>query len=735
LNPLDRNSMPKPPTVQNQAKRLDRLMAWIISLGGMLIIASVLGILFFIAREAFPLLRSARCQNLATLQHPTHGPLFLEDSADTAWTLDTESGMKGLDLPSGTPLSTTVDGPSLPWKLHSKTSESGAFLALGAGDEIGYGHLKWEKPQGSEPDPAHWLPRLVWDYQFPAGASLKSLLHARTTESTGLESGARLRLLALDSTGQLVWTEQLAESKSPANWKPVPLPRNATPVASLWTPGGAQVFVGTKEGALLLLDCPGENDPNLIASVDFGEGISSLGFVLGQNTLLVGGEKGSRSAFQVLRRADRTEIQRFHQFEPLPGPVLGFSSSLRDKRFLSWSAGAVVVDHLTTEKRLFHQSGTGFQHATLSPRGDFILASNTQGRLEFWHLDAPHPEISLRTLLGKTHYESYDKPEWVWQSTGGTDDFEPKMSLVPLLFGTLKGTFFAMLFALPLAVLGAIYTSQFASPRLRNTIKPMVEIMAALPSVVLGFLAGLVMAPLFERAAIQVFLLPFMTVLVAILLFPFWLKLPRRFHGTWSRGWEVLWLVPVLLLGVAAAMALAPAFERAFLGGDFRAWLLQGHGITYDQRNSIVVGFAMGFAVIPIIFTISEDALSSVPRSLTSASLACGASPWQTAWRVVLPTASPGIFSSVMVGFGRAIGETMIVLMATGNTPVMDWSPFNGMRTLAANIAVETPEAPQHGSLYRVLFLTALLLFLLTFVLNTIAELVRQQLRKRYESY
>ena len=130
----------------------------------------------------------------------------------------------------------------------------------------------------------------------------------------------------------------------------------------------------------------------------------------------------------------------------------------------------------------------------------------------------------------------------------------------------------------------------------------------------------------------------------------------------------------------------------------------------------------MGFAVIPIIFTISEDALSSVPEHLKAASLALGASPWQTAVRVILPTASAGIFSALMVGFGRAVGETMIVLMATGNTPVLDWSIFNGMRTLAANIAVEIPEAPQGGTLYRVLFLAALLLFLVTFLVNTLAE-------------
>jgi phosphate transport system permease protein len=140
----------------------------------------------------------------------------------------------------------------------------------------------------------------------------------------------------------------------------------------------------------------------------------------------------------------------------------------------------------------------------------------------------------------------------------------------------------------------------------------------------------------------------------------------------------------------------------------------------------------MGFAVIPIIFSVSEDAFSNVPRTLVAGSLALGATRWQTVTRVVLPTASPGIFSAIMIGFGRAVGETMIVLMATGNTPIMDWNPFNGFRTLSANIAVEIPEAPHGGTLYRTLFLAALLLFLLTFAVNTIAELVRQHLRNRY---
>ncbi|MBM3301800.1 MAG: ABC transporter permease subunit, partial [Deltaproteobacteria bacterium] len=157
------------------------------------------------------------------------------------------------------------------------------------------------------------------------------------------------------------------------------------------------------------------------------------------------------------------------------------------------------------------------------------------------------------------------------------------------------------------------------------------------------------------------------------------------------------------------------------------------HGLvgSYQQRNTLVVGFAMGFAVIPIIYTLAEDALSSVPEHLRSASLGCGATHWQTAIWIVLPTAISGVFSAAMIGMGRAVGETMIVVMSAGNTPLIDVNIFNGLRALSANIAVELPEAPKDGTLYRVLFLTGLVLFGMTFVINTIAELVRIRFRKR----
>ena len=165
------------------------------------------------------------------------------------------------------------------------------------------------------------------------------------------------------------------------------------------------------------------------------------------------------------------------------------------------------------------------------------------------------------------------------------------------------------------------------------------------------------------------------------------------------------------------------------------SWLFDAQQIRYDQRNGIVVAFGLGFAVIPIIFSIAEDSLATVPTTYTSASLALGASPWQTAWRVVLPSASPGIFAAAMIGIGRAVGETMIVLMATGNTPVVDFNIFNGMRTLAANIAVEISEAPYGGTLYRTLFLCAVVLFLFTSVLNTSAEIIRRRLRRQYARF
>ncbi len=269
-------------------------------------------------------------------------------------------------------------------------------------------------------------------------------------------------------------------------------------------------------------------------------------------------------------------------------------------------------------------------------------------------------------------------------------------------------------------------------PMLKGVVKPIVEIMAALPSVVLGFLAGLWLAPIIEDVVPGVFLMPLVISFLTLVAVVLWRLLPLRIRSQIKPGTEVFLLLPLIPVGAWLSFEFGGLLEAALMGGDYRSWLLSMLGLTYDQRNSLVVGLAMGFAVVPIIFTIAEDALSSVPQHLTAGSLALGATRWQTALRVVVPTAAAGIFSAVMIGLGRAVGETMIVLMATGNTPIMEWNVFSGFRALSANIAVELPEAPEGGTLYRILFLAALVLFVMTFMVNTVAEVVRLRLRKRY---
>ena len=227
-----------------------------------------------------------------------------------------------------------------------------------------------------------------------------------------------------------------------------------------------------------------------------------------------------------------------------------------------------------------------------------------------------------------------------------------------------------------------------------------------------------------------IFLLPFGFVITAWV----WHWLPQQLIKNVGPGWEAALLVPVIVLVIWGAVSLGHPVEAAFFNGDMPRWVSNELGWSYEQRNSLVVGIAMGFVAIPIIFSIAEDAIFSVPRHLTSGSLALGATPWQTLCHVVLPPASPGIFAGIMMGFGRAIGETMIVLMATGNTPMMDCTHFTGIRTLSANIAVEMPEAAVGATHYRLLFLSALVLFVFTFFVNTLAELVRQRLRDKYSS-
>lgn len=477
--------------------------------------------------------------------------------------------------------------------------------------------------------------------------------------------------------------------------------------------------------------------------------IAEAGFLFGDVSLVFLSKEGLNRVFS-LYRTETEPVRVFHRTKDFPPLAIGgegafFAKSLRNKTFLVGSGARASLRHATTEKvRWEGDLPFPVTHAFIGAKYDSLLFFGGDRRFHRVALDDPHPEVSLKALFGKVWYEGSPEPKYEWQSTGGSDDFEPKLSLVPLVFGTLKGTFYALLFAMPIALFGAVYTSEFLHPRNKVYVKPVMEIMASLPSVVLGFLAALWLAPILERRVPSILCLAVLLPAASFSIGWFWSRQPQSVRKHVPPGREFLYFTPVLLLILFAGWQLGPYLEKALFtvedpsnGGriaDFTRWWPAVTGASYEQRNSLVVGFVMGFAVIPIIFTIAEDSLSNVPGALRSGSLALGASRWQTAWRIVLPTASAGIFSALMIGLGRAVGETMIVVMATGNTPIMEWNVFSGMRTLSANIAVELPEAPHHGTLYRTLFLGAVALFVLTFAVNTVAEVLRQHLRERYKT-
>lgn len=476
--------------------------------------------------------------------------------------------------------------------------------------------------------------------------------------------------------------------------------------------------------------------------------IASVNWLLGKQSLILTSTSGANVTLASYLDEDAgqilyTGIKDFPRLDA--GGASDFSPAQRNRGFLLANEQQLSLRYSTTEAVRWEVSPDYQpQNIALGPRWDSIFAYDAEQSLHVYALDDPHPNAGWKAFFSKIWYEGKSEPEFEWQSSSGTSDFEPKLSIVPLFFGSIKGTLYAMLFAMPIAVLAAIYVSQYLRPEAKRCIKPVMEIMASLPSVVLGFLAALWLAPLIEDRVPSVLLMLITIPLSAALLGYFWGRLPQAIRNRIRPGSEWLVIIPVILVVGYIAWQLGPTLEAlAFrvydpdLGvkvGNFRQWWVETTGVSFEQRNSLVVGLMMGFAVIPIIFTISEDALTNVPPYLTSASLALGASRWQTTWRVILPTASPGIFSATIIGFGRAVGETMILLMATGNTPIMEWNIFNGMRTLAANIAVELPEAPQFSTLYRTLFLGAMALFLLTFLLNTVAEITRQHLREKYKT-
>lgn len=740
--------MPSFMDIHRRANIIDRCATVVITSGGIAIIGAVILILVLIFQVAFPLLKPPSAEQIATIALPDtirENPIAavcLDEYLETAGVLTNKGVFHFFTLDGARPLSeyqTTPPGATDAIITHVDSHANLRYSLHWSDNGITLVQVQFNSEFDANGD-RHIVPLVKENASLPPGLLGNSTFAmAREGEDSGFVRVDQTGPGTLRVAQQIVEEDFLGNETVSEEFTDLTLDDMKVTCLTLDTHGRA-LYAGTENGHVLRWSIEDAGEIELTDDVLYSAAanpIRNVGLVFGDISLAVVDTSGDFSTWFPVTdpESGKRQLRRIHDLSPAESPTSRIVQSRRNKMLLRLTdAGNIHLDYPTNERRLLSLTPpTPVVEVGLNTRANGIVGLDSGGTLYAWAVDCPHPEVSLGTLFGKIWYEDYPEPDYTWQSSASTDDFEPKFSLIPLIFGSFKGTVYAMFFAVPLALLGAVYTSQFTSQRMRGVVKSTLEVMAAVPSVVIGFLIALWLAPIVE-AHVLAFICTLAIFPVCYALFVIACQPLRQlsFFKFLERGNEFLAMTPVTILAAACAYYLSGMVESVVFSGDFKAWLYAEHDARYDQRNCIIIAFGLGFAVIPIIFTISEDALSNVPNSLKAASQALGASRWQTVWRVILPTASPGIFAGIIVGFGRAVGETMIVLMATGNTPIMDWSVFNGMRTLSANIAVEIPEAPVGGTLYRVLFLSAVLLLVLTSVLNTVAELIRQHLRNKY---
>ncbi len=721
----------------------DRFARLLVKCGGMAVFAAIVIIFFYLVIIVLPIFSEAQINLKSEYRFETEEDVVdirVGDDGDRALILTRSGKLIYIDFEDGKanpvlttevmtkPVAFAKSVQSQGWFAYA--NQSGEIVVLKPGPEVSF--TEQERPFFPKLQLFNEQSPLVLNHiqdtvkQFAFAIQDNRALFVVQTES-GEFSALQMKAKTEWQSGRVDWISNR-----------ITLPRLPEKIDQIEvSPDGRQLFIlSGNELTLARL----EADRFIVRDlVDLSRGnaeksVRNIRLLSGAYSILVTHKDNTVSQwFDVLKSGERL-LTRIREFEVGQQNRFILTDVYR-KGFYSFAANGVVQGFYTTNDNVLFSDAlynTAPHMAAISNNENFLIAL-ADNKVVIHQIDNLHPEGSLSSLWRKVWYESYPEPQYVWQSGSANNDFEAKFSLVPITFGTLKATFFAMLFAVPIAVSGAIYTAYFMSSSMRKVVKPAIEIMEALPTVIIGFLAGLWLAPIVETHLTGVVMLLIALPCSAVLMSIVWGILPEKIVRQLPNGCHVMSLIPVIIVTGYLCITFSAAIESWWFGGDIRLYLTE-LGISYDQRNALIVGAAMGFAVIPTIFTIAEDAIFSVPRHLSDGSLALGATPWQTLIYVVLLTASPGIFSAVMIGLGRAVGETMIVLMATGNTPIMDFNIFEGMRSLSATIAMEMPESEVGGTHYRILFLAALVLFIFTFVVNSLAEIVRQRLKERYSS-
>jgi phosphate transport system permease protein len=832
---------------------LDKVMRFVITFGGLGVIGAFALIVFYLVMVVIPLFNKAELLTVSSvlLSKPPVEPLAIgiDDELMILWAFDRQGDFSTYQASTGAEVSRTrmSDSP-----IRSFVNNHGT-IAIGRADgtvKIGRITPSTEYGKTSELPEANFpanetriikgavaghsvgnqvrLVRMVPDLSEPLAIGPGPASPIELVDYFAVE---RLEgLVAMRGDGRIFFSTitkkeniMTGEIKRTVDNYELPAPKkggSGHPVSLSLGLNGRHVYLVYSDGRLVRYntDDPQKayvaEDIQLLSQV--GASIASVRMLNGNLTLIVTDSGGGVSGWFAVPTGEpgKMRMVKAHTLTSHASPVTAIATSSRDRQFITADAGGtLMLSHMTsgtTQGKVSVPAKDGIACMAIAPKMNAVAALSKAGELTVTHVENPHPDGSLKQLFGAVHYEGYAKPEHVYQSSAGTDDAEMKLGMMPLIYGTLKATFYAMLFGVPIALLAAIYSSEFMAPKVRQAVKPFIELMASLPSVVLGYIGALVIAPHVGGHLVAVLTL-FVAIPGGLMLFGYlWQIIPE--HRTSVVPGSVRFLIIIILVALMAlfAYAVGPTIEKVLFQGDFKNWLngkgsatpgwfvalspvvwlglmfvynklfrakveaiaagktvvfagfvelarfvlvslaacgvawvlgmmfnaagwdLRGTLIgTYVQRNSMLLGLLMGFAIIPIIYTVSEDAFSRVPNSLRSASIGVGATRWQTAIRVVLPVAASGMFSAVMIGFGRAVGETMVVLMVSGRTPIMDPNPFNGLSALSANIATELPEAAVDTTHYRVLFLCGLILFVMTLVVNTTAEMIRARYRKK----
>ncbi len=747
--------------VTKKALFWDWLMNWVVVIGGVGVIASIMGIFFFILFQIYPLFQKAKIQFKTKIAlENSWKPVFIgiDEWNELPFFVKESGSFVFYDL-TGKRDSFTLypfEEKKIQIKAFSYKQQEQSFIIANHQNQIFFGKIDYVV--NFEENKRVVDAKVVLDNFFSIGnvkgGPIKQVSYGSVDEEYQLVATLKETALGkqklyltsftkgdgfslFDESGFEIEEQKEMSSLIEGHIEKILVRQQADRVIVITEEG--VVYVLSLEEGMIQTFKPFLNLKD--SSIVFGD------FIFGDYSLVFFSKEGDNIIYSLYAREDQDNKQLYGHTKTLAkfskGNVNFYAKSLRNKAYIIGSKNYFSLRYATTEKIILEKKlPFKVSKVLIGSKYNSLCFLDELSQFHLYRLKDPHPQTSFKTFFKPIWYEGAPKPSYDWQSSGSSEEYEPKLSMIPLIWGSLKGTFFSLIFSVPIALFSALYVSQFLHPKLRTYIKSIMELMASIPSVVLGFLGALYVAPLIVDRVVSLILMGVLIPSLFVLVSYLWVeKLPLSFRIFFRRGYDLAFFLVLILTLIYFCWLVGPALEKVFFvfeneSGEkiasFRQWWVQVLGFPYEQRNSLIVGFMMGFCVVPIIFTISEDAFSSVPKNLKAGAFALGASEWQCATQVVLPVAFGGVFSSIMIGFGRAIGETMIVLMATGNTPIIDFNIFTGMRTLSANIAVELPEAPQYSTLYRSLFLGAFLLFLFTFVINTVAEILRQKMRGKY---